>query len=53
MNVDYVGDRLGHDAVPPQQPRTPVEQGGWSAFVTGWEGMDWLNPAGHIAARQW
>ena len=29
----------------------PVEQGGWSCFVTGWSGLDWANPAGHIALR--
>ena len=31
--------------------RTPVSEGGWSAFVTNWAGTDWLNPAGHIALR--
>ncbi|MGU3467151.1 ABC transporter substrate-binding protein [Methylobacterium sp. C33D] len=29
----------------------PVSEGGWSAFVTNWSGMDWLNPAGYIALR--
>ncbi len=29
----------------------PVSEGGWSAFMTNWVGMDWLNPAGHIALR--
>jgi hypothetical protein len=28
-----------------------AEAGGWSCFVTSWAGMDWLNPAGHIALR--
>ncbi|HEY4252297.1 MAG TPA: ABC transporter substrate-binding protein [Roseomonas sp.] len=31
--------------------RGPVSEGGWSAFVTNWAGLDWLNPAGHIALR--
>jgi peptide/nickel transport system substrate-binding protein len=25
--------------------KAPVEQGGWSAFITGWTGGDILNPA--------
>jgi peptide/nickel transport system substrate-binding protein len=29
----------------------PVSDGGWSAFMTNWAGIDWLNPAGHIALR--
>ena len=29
----------------------PVSDGGWSAYVTNWAGMDWLNPAMHIALR--
>ncbi|CEJ11573.1 Glutathione-binding protein GsiB precursor [bacterium YEK0313] len=29
----------------------PVSEGGWSAFVTNWAGMDWLNPAVHMALR--
>jgi peptide/nickel transport system substrate-binding protein len=31
--------------------KTPVAEGGWSAFVTNWSGSDWLSPAGHIALR--
>uniref|UniRef100_UPI001952A4AD hypothetical protein n=1 Tax=Klebsiella pneumoniae TaxID=573 RepID=UPI001952A4AD len=31
--------------------RGPVSEGGWSAFVTNWAGMDWLNPAVHMALR--
>lgn len=31
--------------------RGPVSDGGWSAFVTNWAGMDWLNPAVHTALR--
>ena len=29
----------------------PVSDGGWSAFITNWAGIDWLNPAVHIALR--
>ena len=29
----------------------PVDQGGWSAYVTNWVGLDWLNPAVHISLR--
>ena len=29
----------------------PVAQGGWSAYVTNWVGLDWLNPAVHISLR--
>jgi len=29
----------------------PVSDGGWSAYITNWVGMDWLNPAVHIALR--
>ncbi len=31
--------------------RDPVAQGGWSAYMTSWVGLDWLNPAVHISLR--
>ncbi|MFC3127381.1 ABC transporter substrate-binding protein [Pseudoroseomonas globiformis] len=31
--------------------RGPVAEDGWSGFVTTWSGMEWLNPAGHMALR--
>ncbi len=31
--------------------KEPVAQGGWSAYVTNWVGLDWLNPAVHISLR--
>ena len=31
--------------------KDPVAQGGWSAYVTNWVGLDWLNPAVHISLR--
>ena len=42
--------RLGHDAAAPQQ-QGPVDQGGWSCFFTGWEGLDHMNPSNHYAIR--
>jgi peptide/nickel transport system substrate-binding protein len=29
----------------------PVADGGWSAFITNWVGLDWLNPAVHAPLR--
>ncbi|WP_458096776.1 ABC transporter substrate-binding protein [Roseomonas sp. WA12] len=29
----------------------PVSDGGWSAFITNWVGLDWLNPAVHAPLR--
>jgi len=29
----------------------PVSDGGWSAFVTNWVGLDWLNPPVHAPLR--
>jgi len=31
--------------------RGPVADSGWSAYVTNWVGLDWLNPAVHIPLR--
>ena len=31
--------------------KDPVPQGGWSAYMTNWVGLDWLNPAVHISLR--
>ena len=31
--------------------KDPVGDGGWSAYVTNWVGLDWLNPAVHISLR--
>ena len=31
--------------------KDPVAAGGWSAYVTNWVGLDWLNPAVHISLR--
>ena len=50
MNVDYAVMDWG-SMLQRRNKKEPVEQGGWSAFVTGWAGLDHLNPAGHIALR--
>jgi peptide/nickel transport system substrate-binding protein len=50
MNVDYVATDWG-TMLQRRNNRGPVEAGGWSCFVTGWAGLDWSNPAGHIALR--
>ena len=50
LNVDYAAIDWG-TMLQRRNNKGPVEQGGWSAFVTGWTGGDWMNPAGHIAMR--
>jgi peptide/nickel transport system substrate-binding protein len=50
MNVDYVTTDWG-TMLQRRNKKDPVEQGGWSMFVTGWAGTDHINPAGHIALR--
>jgi peptide/nickel transport system substrate-binding protein len=50
MNVEYVGIDFG-SVLTRRNRKTPVEEGGWSAFVANWQGMDWLNPAGHLTLR--
>ena len=34
-----------------QQKKDPIAQGGWSAGVGNWQGIDWLNPAGNTNLR--
>ena len=50
MNVEYVATDWG-TMLQRRNSKQPVEAGGWSCFVTGWAGLDWSNPAGHIALR--
>lgn len=50
MNVDYVVTDWG-TMLQRRNKKDPPEQGGWSAFVTGWAGTDHLSPPGHIALR--
>jgi peptide/nickel transport system substrate-binding protein len=50
MNVQYTA--LDFAAVLQRQlKKDPVEQGGWSAAVGNWQGIDWLNPAGNTNLR--
>jgi peptide/nickel transport system substrate-binding protein len=50
MNVEYAA--LDFATVLQRRNRKePVGQGGWSAFVANWQGMDWLTPAGHLTLR--
>ncbi|WP_316188593.1 ABC transporter substrate-binding protein [Bradyrhizobium sp. SZCCHNS1054] len=50
MNVEYVA--LDFAAVLQRQlKKDPIEQGGWSAAVGNWQGIDWLNPAGNTNLR--
>jgi peptide/nickel transport system substrate-binding protein len=50
MDVEYVGVDFG-TVLTRRNRQTPVAEGGWSAFVANWQGIDWLNPAGHIGLR--
>jgi peptide/nickel transport system substrate-binding protein len=50
MNVAYTA--LDFAAVLQRQlKKEPVEQGGWSAAVGNWQGIDWLNPAANTNLR--
>ncbi len=50
MEVDYLALDWA-SMLQRRNRREPVAQGGWSAFVTNWSGVDWINPAGHISIR--
>ena len=50
MNVDYVATDWG-TMLQRRNNRGPAEQGGWSCFSTGWEGLDHMNPSNHYAIR--
>ena len=50
MNVDYVATDWG-TMLQRRNNRGPIDQGGWSCFFTGWEGLDHMNPANHYAIR--
>jgi peptide/nickel transport system substrate-binding protein len=50
MNVDYVATDWG-TMLQRRNNRGPVDQGGWSCFFTGWEGLDHMNPSNHYAIR--
>ena len=50
INVDYVATDWG-TMLQRRNKKDPIEQGGWSAFITGWAGTDHLSPPAHIALR--
>jgi peptide/nickel transport system substrate-binding protein len=50
FNVDYVATDWG-TMLQRRNKKDPIEQGGWSAFITGWAGTDHLSPPAHIALR--
>lgn len=46
VNVEYVCTDWG-TVVQRRASKDPVDQGGWSIFCTGWEGLNLNDPAGH------
>jgi peptide/nickel transport system substrate-binding protein len=50
MNVDYVATDWG-TMLQRRNNRGPSDQGGWSCFPTGWEGLDHKDPSNHYAIR--
>jgi peptide/nickel transport system substrate-binding protein len=46
INVDYVSTDWG-TVVQRRASREPLDKGGWSAFCTGWEGLNTSDPGGH------
>lgn len=50
MEVEYVATDFA-TVLTRRNRQTPVAEGGWSAFAVNWQGIDWLNPAGHIGLR--
>lgn len=50
MNVEYVAIDFG-TVLKRRMSKARVEEGGWNVFVGNFQGIDWLNPAGHIALR--
>ncbi len=50
INVDYVATDWG-TMLQRRSNRGPLEQGGWSCFNTGWEGVDHIDPSNHFAMR--
>jgi peptide/nickel transport system substrate-binding protein len=50
LNVDYVATDWG-TMLQRRNKKDAIDQGGWSAFLTGWAGTDHLSPPAHIALR--
>jgi peptide/nickel transport system substrate-binding protein len=50
MNVEAVAMDFA-SVLTRRNKREPVAQGGWSAVASNWQGIDWLNPAGHLTLQ--
>jgi peptide/nickel transport system substrate-binding protein len=50
MNVEYAGADFGV-VLQRQLKKEPTSEGGWSAAVGNWQGIDWLNPAANTNLR--
>jgi peptide/nickel transport system substrate-binding protein len=50
FNIDYQAMDWGTLVQRRAQDRSPAD-GGWSAFITGWTGLDQANPIGHVFLR--
>jgi peptide/nickel transport system substrate-binding protein len=50
MNVEYAGLDFGA-VLQRQLKKDPIAEGGWSAGVGNWQGIDWLNPAANSNLR--
>jgi peptide/nickel transport system substrate-binding protein len=50
LNVEYFAAD-GASLFPKRNNRGPVDQGGWSAFITGFSGSNQLNPPVHLPVR--
>ena len=50
MNVEYAAMDFA-SVLKRRTLKDPVDQGGWSAFVGNWQGIDWLSPLTHNTLR--
>ncbi|RWR34557.1 ABC transporter substrate-binding protein [Sinirhodobacter populi] len=50
MNVEYAAMDFA-SVLKRRTSKEPVENGGWSAFVGNWQGIDWLSPLTHNTLR--
>jgi len=50
LNVEYAAMEFG-SVQTRQLLKGPMSEGGWSAYVANFQGMDWLNPIGHAGLR--
>jgi peptide/nickel transport system substrate-binding protein len=50
MNVDYAVSDWG-TLVQRRASKAPPDKGGWNVFFTGFSGLDFMTPAGHLPLR--